>query len=135
MNLIDGTLKQERDALVFSETGEGTISVRLPAELAAEARELTGKAVVLGFRPEAIEITETPETNRLESFRALVERAEPRGSATDLYLRTGAHDLICQSQRWGGEAERGGRRLQFQIRLGDTHLFDPASGLRVTRKQ
>jgi multiple sugar transport system ATP-binding protein len=136
MNLVDGVLKQEREGLIFSETGEGTISVCLPPERAADVAELAGKPVVLGFRPESIEIAASSgETNRSGSgFRALVDRAEPKGSATDLYLRTGAHDLICRSRRWAGE-EGGGRRLQFEIRLGDAHLFDLASGLRVTRKQ
>jgi len=136
MNLVDGVLKQERDGLAFSETGEGTISVPLPTEHVAAAGELIGKPVVLGFRPESIEIAASSgETNRSGSrFRALVERAEPRGSATDLYLRTGAHELICRSSRWA-EEEGGGRRLQFEIRLGEAHLFDQASGLSVTRKQ
>jgi multiple sugar transport system ATP-binding protein len=136
MNLVGGVLKQERDAVIFSETGEGTITVRVPDESALEAREMIGKPVVLAIRPESIEIAAlSGETNRSESgFRALVDRAEPKGSVTDLYLRTGAHDLICRSCRWAGE-EGGGRRLQFEIRLGETHLFDPASGLRVTRKQ
>ena len=136
MNLVDGVLEQDRDALAFSETGEGTIRVRLPAERAAEARELIGKPVVLGIRPESIEIAASSgETSRsVSNFRALVDRAEPKGSATDLYLRTGAHELICRSRRWAGE-EGGGRRLQFEIRLEKVHLFDRASGLPVTRKQ
>src|SRR5256714_4107315 len=130
MNLVHGTLKQERDAVAFSEAGDGTIAVRLPASCFAGAKELIGAPIVLGFRPQALEIAE--EANRSSNvFRALVERAEPRGAETDLYLRTGAHALICRSRRWAGR-EEAGHRSQFEIELGKTYLFDPVSGRRLT---
>lgn len=130
MNLIQGTLKQERDSLVFTETGDGTIAIRLPL-----SQENAGKPIVLGIRPEDIEIaaaaggTGRPATG----FRALVERVEPRGAETDLYLQTGAHELVCRSRRWVDEGE-GGHRFQFEINLEKTHFFDPASGLRIMAK-
>src|SRR2546421_804682 len=133
MNLVKGTLKQERDAVIFSETGDGTIAIRLPASRFASGNEITGRTIVLGFRPEAVEIAASPEEGSRSgaSFRALVERAEPRGSETDLYLRTGAHELICRSRRWAGQGA-GGHRFQFEIELEKAHLFDPVSGRRLT---
>jgi multiple sugar transport system ATP-binding protein len=132
MNLVHGTLKQERDAVVFSEAGDGTIAIRWPASRFTGAKELAGGPAVLGFRPQAVEIaTAAGEANRFsKAFRALVERAEPKGGETDLYLRTGAHELICRSGRWAGQAE-GGHRFQFEIELGKTHLFDAVSGSRI----
>src|SRR2546423_4825280 len=130
MNLVHGTLKQERDAVAFSEAGDGTIAVRLPASCFAGAKELIGAPIVLGFRPQALEIAE--EANRSSNvFRALVERAEPRGAETDLYLRTGAHALICRSRRWAGQ-EEAGHRFQFEIDLGKTYLFEAVTGRRLT---
>ncbi|PYI90440.1 MAG: hypothetical protein DME97_17330 [Verrucomicrobia bacterium] len=130
MNLIHGILKQERDAVAFSEAGDGTIAVRWPASRFAGAKELVSAPILLGFRPQAVEIAE--EANRsTNAFRALVERAEPRGAETDLYLRTGAHALICRSPRWAGR-EEAGHRFQFEIELGKTYLFDPVSGRRLT---
>ncbi|HEX8076197.1 MAG TPA: ABC transporter ATP-binding protein [Chthoniobacterales bacterium] len=124
MNLVQGTLKPDRDGVIFSEAGEGTISIRLPGS------GFAGPAV-LGFRPEAVEIASSADHGHSSKtgFRALVDRAEPGGGATDLYLRTGAHDLVCRSRRWEGT---GGRRLQFEIDLAKTHLFDPDSGRRLT---
>src|SRR3954453_8983000 len=43
MNFINGTLKQERDSLVFRETEGGTVEVHLPAAERASARDFVGK--------------------------------------------------------------------------------------------
>ncbi|HSP45778.1 MAG TPA: ABC transporter ATP-binding protein, partial [Chthoniobacterales bacterium] len=95
MNLVYGTLKQERDSVTFTETGDGTIGIRLPASRFPSAKELAGQSVILGFRADAVEIVASPEegTRSGAGFRALVERSEPKGSETELYLRTGAHEL------------------------------------------
>jgi multiple sugar transport system ATP-binding protein len=130
MNLVRGALKQERDSLLFTETGDGTIAIRLPI-----SKEYSGKPVVLGIRPEDIEID--PAAGGAErstnGFRALVDRIEPRGAKTDLYLQTGAHELVCRSRRWIDQGE-GGHRFQFEIDLEKTHLFDPVSGGRIMAK-
>ena len=128
MNLVRGTLKLERGGLVFAEAGEGTIAVILAGPRFDGAPSLAGKPVVLGFHPESIGIIPSEGTNRpATSFRALVERAEPRGAQTELYLRTGAHELICRTFAW---EQGGGRRLQFTIDLSNTHLFDAETGQR-----
>jgi multiple sugar transport system ATP-binding protein len=132
VNLVHGTLKQERDGVSFSEAGDGTIAIRLPAPLFSAAKERVGRPIILGFRPEAIEIAGSPSQGggSENGFRALVNRAEPKGSETELYLRTGAHDLVCRSRRWGGQGQDG-HRFQFEIQLEKTHLFDAVSGNRV----
>lgn len=135
MNLVTGTLKQERNSLVFSEAGDGTISIPLTAGRFAAANHFTGQTVVLGFRPEDIEIDSAVADARpgTGSFRALVERAEPKGSGADLSLQTGAHTLIANSPGWR-EAGADGHRLQFRITTEKAHLFDPESGRRVTQE-
>jgi multiple sugar transport system ATP-binding protein len=135
MNLVQGTLKQERDSLLFSEAGDGTIAIRLPIARFAAAEDFSGKPVVLGIRPEDIEMGSSPGgTERTPtSFRALVDRVEPRGSESDLYLLTGAHELICRSRSWN-EPGQGGHRSQFEIRVEKAHLFDPASGQAIMQE-
>ena len=132
MNLVQGTLKQERDAVAFSEAGDGTIAIRWPASRFAGAKELAAGPAVLGFRPQDVEIAAGSENANRSSnaFRALVDRVEPKGAGTDLYLRTGAHELICRSRRWAGQGETG-HRFQFEIEPGKTHLFDAVSGGRI----
>lgn len=132
MNLVHGTLKQERDSLLFSEAGDGTIAVRLPISRFAGAKDFLGKPAVLGIRPEEIEIGSATSGGERSwtSFRALVDRMERRGAETDLHLQTGAHELVCRSRRWVDQGE-GGHRFEFEIELGKAHLFDPASGRRI----
>jgi multiple sugar transport system ATP-binding protein len=127
MNLVHGTLKQERDSLLFTETGDGTITIRL-----AGPKDYAGKPVVLGVRPEDLEVAAAAGgTERAGTgFRALVDRIEPRGAETDLYLQTGAHELVCRSRRWVNQG-KGGHRFQFEIDLEKAHLFDPVSGVRI----
>jgi len=131
MNLVHGTLKLERDAIVFTEMGEGTIALALP-ETRFGRPDVANGQVVLGFRPENLEIAPSTEGSKSpgRTFRALVERAEPRGGWRDLYLRTGAHDLICRTGDW--EAEGGARRLQFAINLSKAELFSAENGLALT---
>lgn len=128
MNLVHGTLKQERDSLLFTEAGDGTIAIRLPI-----SPEYSGKPIVLGIRPEDIEIAAAGAERSATGFKALVDRIEPRGAETDLYLQTGGHDLVCRSRRWLDPGE-GGRRFQFEINLAKTQVFDPVSGHRIMAK-
>jgi multiple sugar transport system ATP-binding protein len=130
MNLVKGALKQERDAIVFREAGDGTIAVRWPASDFQEGMEFGGSPVVLGFHSHALDIASSNKTGS-SVFRALVDRAEPRGAGTDLYLRTGEHELICRSQR-RGEGDLAGHRFEFEIDPAKAHLFDAASGRVLT---
>ena len=130
MNLIQGAVKRERGGIVFMEAGEGTILVDLPSPRFDGAADLAGKPAVLGFRPESVEIAPVEAPNRrASSFRGVVDRVELRGAWADLYLRTGAHELICRCARW---EEGGGRRLQFAINLEKASLFDAETGSWLT---
>jgi multiple sugar transport system ATP-binding protein len=132
MNLVHGTLKQERDAVIFSEAGDGTIAIRWLASRYGGGKAPAGGPVVLGFRPQAVEIAAPAgEGNRSpNAFRALVDRVEAKGYETDVYLRTGSHELICRSRRWSGQVESG-HRFEFEIDPTRTLLFDAVSGARI----
>ena len=54
MNLVQGTLKQDRDSLVFVERDEGTIKVRLFLSEFPGAQAFAGGVILLGIRPEDI---------------------------------------------------------------------------------
>jgi len=95
-----------------------------------EAKAYVGREVVLGVRPEDVElITDTNQAvkNRL---RAVVDIVEPMGAETNLYLQTGAHVLICRSEEAIDHNDVGHRR-QFEINTTKAHLFDPATTLRI----
>ena len=131
MNFINGTLKLERESLVFSEIQGGTIQMRLGAQERPAARELVGKSMLFGIRPEDIELAQFSDRDgSTGSFPAIVDIVEPMGAETNLYLQTGAHTVVCRSQRALDHREAG-HRLQFEMNLKKAHLFDPESGRRV----
>src|ERR1700757_2443621 len=76
MNFINGELKQERDAIVFKEMQGGTIQVRFANR--PQAREFLGRPMLLGIRPEDIEVPQFSKTgNTTASFPAIVDIVEP----------------------------------------------------------
>jgi len=131
MNFINGTLKLERESLVFSEIQGGTIQMRLAGQERPDAREFVGKSMLFGIRPEDIELAQfSGRDGSTGSFSAIVDNVEPMGAETNLYLQTGAHTVVCRSQRALDHREAG-HRLQFEMNLKKAHLFDPESGRRV----
>jgi multiple sugar transport system ATP-binding protein len=132
MNFIHGTLKQEKDGLLFQELEDGTIRVKLPVEERPAAREFVGKPMILGFRPEDIEVAKFTkgQERTAASFPAVVDLVEPMGAETNLYLQTGAHTVVCRSQGTLDHRDAG-HRMQFELNLRKAHLFDPTSTNRI----
>src|SRR5438132_1408578 len=129
MNFINGELKQERDAIVFKEMQGGTIQVRFANR--PQAREFLGRPMLLGIRPEDIEVAQLSKTgNTTARFPAIVDIVEPMGAETNLYLQTGAHTVVCRSQRALDHRETG-HRLQFELNVDKAHLFDPPTTSRI----
>jgi multiple sugar transport system ATP-binding protein len=133
MNFVAGALKQDGDKIRFNEIDGGTISVAFPAADRPAAREFLGKDVILGIRPEDIEVATFSRKEGKAAgigFPAIVDVVEPMGAETNLYLQTGAHTLISRSKEAFGHREAG-RRMQFEMNLPRAHLFDPVSTNRV----
>ena len=133
MNFISGRLKQDKDKIRFCEIEGGTIEVAFPAADRPAAREFVGKEVILGIRPEDLEVaTFTRKEGKAAGvgFPAIVDIVEPMGAETNLHLQTGAHTLICRSQSAFDHREAG-HRMQFEMNLTKAHLFDPASTNRL----
>src|SRR4051812_4391143 len=73
MNFINGRLKQDGDAIVFTEIEQGTIELRLPAHQRSAAREFLDQPVMFGIRPEDIELAQfTSSSPATWSFPAVV---------------------------------------------------------------
>jgi multiple sugar transport system ATP-binding protein len=131
MNLVQGTLKQDRDSLIFSERDDGTIEVRWPISEFSTDRDLIGKPVLLGIRPEEIRVAQSSTGGRSSgSFRAIVDLVEVIGVEANIFLQTGAHTLVCRSGRSIDQREAG-HRLQFELNASKVRLFDPVSGVRI----
>ena len=133
MNFISGTLKQESDKIRFTEIEGGTIDVRFPAADRPAARQFAGQNVILGIRPEDLEVATFSRKEGKATgtgFPAIVDLVEPMGAETNLYLQTGANTLVCRSQGAFDHREAG-RRLQFEVNQAKAHLFDPVSTNRI----
>ena len=127
MNFINGTLESQGNSLVFSEMKGGTIRVRLSGRETPKAGQMAGQPVVLGVRPEHIELAQFTSTeDPTGNFPAIIDMVEPMGPETNLYLQTGAHTVVCRS-RGAVDHREVGHRLEFEMNLAQVHLFDPVS--------
>ena len=134
MNFVSGRLKEEGEKIRFREINGGTIDVVFASADRPAAGEFSGKDVILGVRPEDVEVARfsRKEGKALAAgFPAIADIVEPLGAETNLHLNTGAHTLVCRS-RDRFDLQDAGHRFQFEIKLGKTHLFDSASGKRLT---
>ncbi len=128
MNFISGTLKEGKDGtVVFKEKEGGAIECAFAQK--PEAKAYAGKEVVLGLRPEDLDIIldERPVNNAVQT---VIDIVEPMGAETNLYLQTGAHTVICRSAYHIEHSEAGHRR-KFEIKSEKAHLFDPISTQRI----
>jgi len=129
MNFISGILKADGDKLRFREDEGGTIELAFTATDRPAAREFTGQKIILGIRPEDLDVATVSRKEGKAAgtgFPAIVDLVEPVGPETDIYLQTGAHTLVCHSKS-AFDRREAGRRLQFEVSLAKAHLFDPVS--------
>jgi len=128
MNFVKGSLSKVGPGFVFTESQGGSIRLHVDPRPALDGFD--GREVVLGVRPESCELVPAERPAPANSFEATVEIVEPMGAETHLYLQTGAHSLTSRSHAIVGHSQAG-HRLRFEITAAQTHLFDPASGLRI----
>jgi len=119
MNLIEGKIRQHNGGYVFE--GE-RISIQLPALVGVSGNQ----EVVLGIRPEQINLAEEAGWAKLE---AIVDVIEPTGTETLLHLRVGAKPLLATIKERLSVLPGSALKLGFDPR--HVHLFDKSSGTRL----
>ena len=134
MNFFGGQLKLERGSLHFIEAENGTIQINLSGiERFEAARSLVGTPVLLGVRPEDLEVVLSggaKEKSSIGNFRAIAEQVVPFGSRTEIFFNTGAHSGTCRSATFLDRSEAG-RRIEFVINLEKVCFFDQSPGKRI----
>jgi len=128
MNLIDATLTAEGARL-------GATVVPVERSILAKASQGGAKEVVLGFRPESLEVQEMGSTGA--GFDVMVNVVEELGSDAFLYGslvghdadELGARDIISRAD--ARKVPEKGKTVHLTIRAGEAHVFDKASGLRI----
>ena len=131
MNFIHGTLTAAGDGFLFKEQPGGVIQCPFREQDRPALKAHVGQEVILGIRPEAIELGETAPGGPDEVvFPAVVDVVEPMGAETNFYLQTGPHTVICRSQAMADHRETG-QRLRFRFERAKAHVFDPGTGERI----
>ncbi len=132
MNVVNGTLRLNREGFVFSESEGGTIQLPLLRSQGSELQEFVGKPIILGIRREDIRVSESTTERReaVAEFPAIIDLVEPSGAETNLYIHTGAHALICRTSERFEEGEAR-HRARFAFNRERVHLFDPVTTLRI----
>ena len=134
MNFVRGALKQDRERLLFSEADDGTIEASWPISAFPAGQDFGGESVLLGIRPEEIEVGESSKAEKYSgNFPAIIDFVEAVGAEVKIHLQTGAHTLICRSQRGEGPLQAG-QRARFQLNLNKLRLFDPVSSRRIIKQ-
>jgi ABC-type sugar transport system ATPase subunit len=98
LQFVNFCLKADDDKIRFREIEGGRIEVAFAAADRPAAHEFISRSVILGIRPEDLEVAKfiRKEGKAVASgFSAIVESM---GAETNLYLQTGAHALVCRSR-------------------------------------
>ncbi len=125
MNLIEGTVMGEGDALYFINAGENG-RLRLPPGQVGPLGAYVGRPVILGIRAEDVVVANGAATaDASEAFAVDVDVVEPMGAETFVTTRWDGQALIA---RIGNDLlPRAGTTIRLQARPSRFHFFDPTS--------
>jgi multiple sugar transport system ATP-binding protein len=124
MNLIPGAIG--RDGGLRFRADDGAFELSVPERSSAALSEHDGAPVILGIRPEHLQIATAQVDAGIEARLDLVE---PMGSELYLSLRAGTHDLTARvSPR---SLPPAGSSLLFTVDPEHLHFFDAQSTLRL----
>jgi multiple sugar transport system ATP-binding protein len=124
MNLLDGRLVEEGGSLILAGPA---MRLTLAGPRQTEWRQLAGRAVTLGIRPELMRIgTEKDGETRLAMKVRLVEKTGPTCFAV---LEREGWTVTVRLPRETAPSE--GEAVEVGFVLGDAHLFDGESGVAI----
>jgi multiple sugar transport system ATP-binding protein len=127
MNFFPGKLTRDGEKMLVD---LGDFKVQIPAELAKPYKELSGRAVVFGIRPENIHDPEfAPGNIHGEKVNARVEVTELMGNETLLYLVSGKNSYVARVDP--RSHLHVGNQAQFIFDMDKFHIFDATSELAV----
>lgn len=126
MNMIPGIIGLE-DGKTLIQTESITITLD---DTSAPAGLKDGQNVILGLRPEAINLCEpSEESGTANVFEAEIDVSEMTGSSSLLDMKIGTTQLVAEID--GRKAFQGGEKEQVYINVTEAHLFDPDSEKRI----
>jgi multiple sugar transport system ATP-binding protein len=124
MNLFEVGLRSEAGGLVAKDE---SLEFRLTAEQQAVLRDYATKSVVVGVRPEHLELE--PEEGAGGVVRAIVYAVESLGHESHVTFRSGEREVVA---RLAPElAIKPGDAVTLHVSSPRLHFFDPTTGLRL----
>lgn len=117
MNIFSATAEESGSGVVVKEKG---LSIQAPADKSEGLKPHVGKGVLVGIRPEDLEIVESADS--ANCLKAIVEVVEPLGAETHLYVTTGDHQFIVRTTP--DHVPDVGEELIFKADLTKIHFFD-----------
>ncbi len=106
-----------------------TFTLPVPAALRGETKELVGKPVVVGLRPENLVEPGARARGETATLRVEVEVVEPLGHEVIIHGRIGEDLLVAKVDPH--RAPRLGETIELLAELDAMHLFDAASERRL----
>jgi multiple sugar transport system ATP-binding protein len=122
MNLLKGKVQQRNGTLQFVENGEkDALTFPLKGPLQTFASKYIDKQIVFGIRPE--NISNEPKEGSSTPVAMAVEIAEPMGSESLVYLKSGTGYMIARIH--GEHLFQSNEQITVQLNLDKVTLFDP----------
>jgi multiple sugar transport system ATP-binding protein len=122
MNLLKGKVQQRNGSLQFVENGEkDALTFPLKGPLQTLASKYIDKEIVFGIRPE--NISNEPKEGSSTPVAMSVEIAEPMGSESLVYLKSGTGYMIARIH--GEHLFQLNEQVTVQLNLDKVALFDP----------
>lgn len=134
MNLVPGHLRLEGEQWLWVPAGPANLKQEcwpLPAKIMADFGLATWKDrdLVLGLRPEHVLADQGSRSHGLYHTSGRIERAEPLGAATNLFVLVAGHLLNTSTTLT--EPASAGQQVSLGLDLSQARFFDPAQGIAI----
>lgn len=123
MNFIEGRFSGEGGNLRFQDRS-GAIAALLPGR--PELMACVGKEVVMGIRPEHLQVRESAEGGLFATFRADIQFVERLGHESYAFTSLGEQQLVARMS--ADEIVDPPVAMTLFMNLEKTHFFDPETG-------
>jgi multiple sugar transport system ATP-binding protein len=129
MNFVSGNIEPDQDGICFhanAPAGDAeSFKAKVEGSKAERLKSLVRKEVVLGLRPELIQV-QSPDARSGSSIKARVDVVEPMGAETYLYVAAGSHSFTLRIAP--GQFFTVQQPINLEFDFSRAHFFDPATG-------
>ncbi|WP_410208925.1 ABC transporter ATP-binding protein [Fusobacterium sp.] len=119
MNFIEGVITEDNNKFVFKFGKNEKVS--FARETYSEIKEYIGKKVVLGIRPENVEIAEDSQG---EVFTGSIQIVENMGSEAFIYFKIDKYELKLKVDSLEGIDTGYDRKIKVKFNMESINLFD-----------